>query len=125
MASGDFVTKRIGDNLLKGWTLLGDNCPQGCNVPLMRSRDKKSLVCCRCDTDFMNQISLTAPNEGNVAAEKNDTPRIDGMKNVDLLGALDRKLVWLEELFANTTSISDLHLMVDLITKINTLKKQL
>lgn len=58
MQQTDNATKKIGENLLKGWTLLGEVCPAGCNVPLMRSRDNQHVICCACDKDFV-QIPST------------------------------------------------------------------
>ena len=50
--SGD-ASKDMGVLLLAGWAMLEDTCEQ-CYVPLMLSRDKKSLICTQCQTDFKN-----------------------------------------------------------------------
>jgi uncharacterized Zn finger protein (UPF0148 family) len=41
----DSVTKKMGDYLLKGWTMLQDSCPQ-CAVPLMKKDDNTICVSC-------------------------------------------------------------------------------
>ena len=45
---------RLGDYLLKGWTMMGDvceDCPQG--IPLMRSKAQDQLICVACMKDYL------------------------------------------------------------------------
>ncbi|UKJ89390.1 hypothetical protein MACJ_002640 [Theileria orientalis] len=59
----DEITQKMAGLLLKGWTMLSDNCTMCTEVPLMRSRDGSS-VCCKCSTltpsnsrDKRNEVS--------------------------------------------------------------------
>lgn len=42
------IHEKLGNLLLKGWTMLGNSCPQCMETPLMRSKDKK-IYCGKCD----------------------------------------------------------------------------
>lgn len=129
MSSKDSSTKQIGEYLLKGWTLLGDNCPNGCNVPLMRSRDKKHLVCCGCEVDFLHQVipsgaepsmSLMHPEPSSVTQGPSTSCEKSSLGSI-----VDKKLAWAAEQIQGSTSISDLLSLVDLATKLMNLRKQL
>ena len=41
----------MGVLLLQGWAMM-EACCEECNVPLMRSRDKKQEVCVQCNKDY-------------------------------------------------------------------------
>ena len=129
MSSKDSSTKQIGEYLLKGWTLLGDNCPNGCNVPLMRSRDKKHLVCCGCEVDFLHQVipSATEPSMSLMHREpSSETQARSPFCEKSSLGPIiDKKLDWAAEQIQGSTSISDLLSLVDLASKLVNLRKQL
>jgi uncharacterized Zn finger protein (UPF0148 family) len=117
------ASKKIGEYLLKGWTMLGDNCPNGCNVPLMRSRDNKSLLCLGCDTDFLARAAEVVavseePMNGTVGKQISSS-------NVNALDVIQSKLDWVVQKISETQSISDLHSMVDLATKLVVLRKSI
>jgi uncharacterized Zn finger protein (UPF0148 family) len=117
------ASKKIGEHLLKGWTLLGDNCPNGCNVPLMRSRNNKSLVCLGCDTDFLAQAT-----EVSRASEKGSNSVNEYTKesvHADSESVLGSKFAWLIARISETESIADLHSMVDLANKLLVLRKSI
>ena len=42
------ASQQLGVLLLQGWTML-EECCDDCNVPLMRSRDKKQELCVQCN----------------------------------------------------------------------------
>mmetsp|Transcript_125600 Transcript_125600/g.268036 ORF Transcript_125600/g.268036 Transcript_125600/m.268036 type:complete len:295 (+) Transcript_125600:80-964(+) len=46
VASSDKQPAKIAKYLLKGYCLLNEYCPNGQNVPLVRSRDGKLICCC-------------------------------------------------------------------------------
>ena len=116
------ASKKIGEYLLKGWTMLGDNCPHGCNVPLMRSRDGSSLVCYGCDTDFLARAAEVAEST-TIPNEKSNVFILAG--DGKLRSSLDSKLAWLSTQIESTNSISELHSMVDLANKIIILRKSI
>lgn len=45
------ISGKMGALLLKGWALMGENCPICCDVPLMRSKEKE-YKCMRCERMF-------------------------------------------------------------------------
>ncbi|GIM04876.1 hypothetical protein Vretimale_9374 [Volvox reticuliferus] len=46
------TSKRLGALLLRGWAMLGENCPD-CQVPLMKERASNERLCVNCDTTFV------------------------------------------------------------------------
>eukprot|EP00798_Chlamydomonas_sp_ICE-L_P015796 gene15796-21920_t len=50
MSSKD-VSKDMGQLLLKGWTMLAENCPP-CQVPLMRDPKSKDRLCVNCKKSY-------------------------------------------------------------------------
>jgi hypothetical protein len=49
-ARSNAVSKRLGEKLLAGWTMLDTTCDAGCGVPLMRSRPPNPItLCVSCD----------------------------------------------------------------------------
>ncbi|GLI60718.1 hypothetical protein VaNZ11_002818 [Volvox africanus] len=46
------TSKRLGALLLRGWAMLGENCPE-CQVPLMKERTSHERLCVNCDTTFV------------------------------------------------------------------------
>jgi len=99
--------------------MLGDNCPQGCNVPLMRSRDKKALVCLGCDTDFLAEAAskpapLTTKQGEGVSVSSSDLTMV-----------VDSKIAWIASEIARTSSIAELSSLVDLASKLIALKNSL
>ena len=132
MSSSDLATKRIGENLLRGWTLLGENCPGGCTVPLMRSRDKKQLVCCGCEVDFLNQevsratlVPEVVVSQANQAHSSVSTGVKAGVDRSELSSVLDGKLAWLSKQIEISTSVVDLAQMVELASKLLELRRTL
>ncbi|BAM42462.1 uncharacterized protein TOT_040000829 [Theileria orientalis strain Shintoku] len=70
-SKNDEITQKMAGLLLKGWTMLSDNCTRCTEVPLMRSRDGSS-VCCKCSArtpsnvrDKRNEFSY--PDEVNTS----------------------------------------------------------
>ena len=112
-------SQKIGDFLLKGWTMLGDNCPHGCNVPLMRSRDKRSLVCLGCDTDF---LAGNASEQTSLAPTENKAPK---KEDYGLNEVLDRTLCWVVSEMDRSTSVSELSGLADLAAKLLALKNSI
>jgi hypothetical protein len=99
--------------------MLGDNCPHGCNVPLMRSRDKKSLVCLGCDTDFLAQ---TEPEKASVnQKEGKQLPSGES----DLAAVVQSKLQWVACEMSRTSSVPELCNLADLATKLLALKNSI
>lgn len=49
----------MGQLLLQGWAMLEETC-EDCNVPLMRSRDKKQEMCVQCGVDLKNPAAPKA-----------------------------------------------------------------
>ena len=123
----DSASKRIGEHLLQGWTMLGDSCPNGCNVPLMRSRDKKSLVCLGCEVDFLHQaekvVEISKAPINVTESAPSCSPQMDS--HFTLLSSLDSRLDWISEQIAKSTSVSDLNHMVELASKMVALRKAL
>ena len=96
--------------------MLGDNCPHGCNVPLMRSRDKKSLVCLGCDTDFLANIPA---ENGPLKAEQ--PLKIEKM-STNFGTIVDSKLSWVMGKIEKSISTAELSELVDLASKLVALK---
>ncbi|KAJ1980546.1 hypothetical protein H4R34_002417 [Dimargaris verticillata] len=48
MSSLDSVTTALSQYMLKGWVLTDTECPNGCGVPLVRTKDNSQSVCVRC-----------------------------------------------------------------------------
>ncbi|KAJ1959204.1 hypothetical protein IWQ62_004704 [Dispira parvispora] len=44
----DSVTRRMSEYMLKGWVLTDQECPNGCGVPLMRTKDHSETFCAGC-----------------------------------------------------------------------------
>ena len=114
MSSNHDATKKIGENLLKGWTLLGDVCPKGCNIPLMRSRDKQHLICFACDTDFMqpeNEGTNVEPHSPASNAAQDSTmggkPSTSRSKKA-IKNSVDSKLEWIAKRLEQTENITEL-----------------
>ena len=111
-------SQKIGDFLLKGWTMLGDNCPHGCNVPLMRSRDKKSLVCLGCDTDFLAEKQCeSTTSKSEVVSKQSLSPSFGAV--------IDSKLEWVVQEINKSSSVSDLTTLVELATKLVALRNSI
>ena len=117
--TSDSPSKLIGEYLLKGWTLLGENCANGCNVPLMRSRDKSSLVCVSCGTDFLKAKPAAAVEVA--PASKCDT-KVPAISTPNLSAVLDAKIEWIMREIEVSKSVSDLSALVDLLSKFLTLR---
>ncbi|KAH3732365.1 hypothetical protein Pelo_16803 [Pelomyxa schiedti] len=84
------VSGRLGELLLKGWTMLAETCPVcvDAGVPLMRERRTMKMLCVKCGTHFQpqraqqqqpatpqpenNYSSTTSPSE---APTNNETPK--------------------------------------------------
>ena len=64
MSSSDAVSKRIGERLLRGWTLRADACPRD-NTPLMGSRDGQ--LYCACEDRIINGMLACALRGGRRA----------------------------------------------------------
>lgn len=47
VASSSNTSKSMGDYLLRGWTMLADNCPR-CKIPLMRKPEAGTMHCVSC-----------------------------------------------------------------------------
>jgi uncharacterized Zn finger protein (UPF0148 family) len=103
------ATNKIGEHLLRGWALLGDSCPHECNVPLMRSPDKKSLICFGCGTDF---LAVAADLAATDSREKDEAPASNKSDGVDcpsiLRDAVREKLGWCASQVSNSTNVDDL-----------------
>eukprot|EP00698_Gefionella_okellyi_P023991 TRINITY_DN8350_c0_g1_i1.p1 TRINITY_DN8350_c0_g1~~TRINITY_DN8350_c0_g1_i1.p1 ORF type:complete len:286 (-),score=65.24 TRINITY_DN8350_c0_g1_i1:49-858(-) len=55
----DNVSAAMGQYLLKGWTMLSDVCPNpDCNVPLMRERGSKRMLCVSCEQWVVREEDL-------------------------------------------------------------------
>jgi uncharacterized Zn finger protein (UPF0148 family) len=125
------ATKKIGENLLKGWTLLGDVCPAGCNVPLMRSRDKQQLICCACDRDFNKELpsseSGTTKETAQEIADRFDCPgrSLESACIPMLRNAVDEKLEWAAENIRASNSIDEMQTLISLTVQLLTLKREL
>lgn len=132
MSSNDATSKKMGENLLRGWTMLGENCPNGCLVPLMRSRDKSQLVCVACDVDF-NRPVQTQPQECKPVQPATIAPASDSnlmsstSETASFISSLNAKLSWVKNLIDASSSVHDLSdlvalatQLVDLRTKLNT-----
>lgn len=108
----DSASKRIGENLLKGWTLLGDNCPDGCNIPLMRSRDKFHLICCECGKDFLETKKATSSSSPDgILPDPSLGDECDSKiapNNFALKKSVESKIKWISNLIDSTSSVSDL-----------------
>ncbi|KAJ3022905.1 hypothetical protein HKX48_004949 [Thoreauomyces humboldtii] len=78
-AQGDIASKRIGQKMLQGWTLLDENCPtETCfGIPLMKSREKRK-VCVMCDGKPPAAPPVVAPTpakpEAVLTSVKRDGP---------------------------------------------------
>ena len=118
MAS-DSPSKLIGEYLLKGWTLMGETCSKDCNVPLMRSRDKSSLICVGCGVDFMKKPLLKSDEEIHAT---NSQVQSD---SDNLLSVVDGKIKWLVSEVAASTSLEHLNVLVDTLSKFVTLRKNM
>ncbi|KAJ1652266.1 hypothetical protein IWQ61_007359 [Dispira simplex] len=44
----DNITRRMSEYMLKGWVLTDQECPNGCGVPLMRTKDHSETFCAGC-----------------------------------------------------------------------------
>ena len=99
--------------------MLGDNCPNGCNVPLMRSRDKKSLVCLGCDTDFLAERTAEP-----ASVDRNDQGK-SSANHTDLASVVDSKIAWVASEMGRTSSVAELSSLADLASKLVALKNSL
>jgi uncharacterized Zn finger protein (UPF0148 family) len=48
---------RMGELLLKGWTMLGSSCDE-CNVPLMRNKQMDE-ICVVCEKNYRKDLQKT------------------------------------------------------------------
>lgn len=120
----DSASKRIGENLLKGWTLLGENCPDGCNIPLMRSRDQSKLVCCECSKDFLKIEEKSTFREDKVILMKSSEAEKDS-PSLYLQRAVDSKISWMADKIEKTCSVTDLADFVEVASKLVKLRGEL
>ena len=128
--SSDSASKKIGENLLKGWTLLGDVCPEGCNIPLMRSRDQKHLVCCGCEKDFLavkETVMKSCKNQDLLMDNRTDNSPENNSKGSfpKLISALDSKICHIATMIENTSSLSEIGEMVDVASRLVRLRREL
>jgi uncharacterized Zn finger protein (UPF0148 family) len=70
------TTKQLGDLMLQGWTMLGETCPNGCQIPLMLKKSTGEKRCVGCPLQLVPIIdpqlpTLASPTRG-VQAFKND-----------------------------------------------------
>lgn len=72
--SSDRISKRLGELLLQGWTMLNDSCAYGCPAPLMRNPRDLRKLCVACDR------YMTTPEE-MAAAEEKDAEKERAAKN--------------------------------------------
>lgn len=125
------ATKKIGENLLKGWTLLGDVCPAGCNVPLMRSRDKQQLICCACDRDFnkeqpSSESGTTKETPQEIASRSHcEEGSLESACIPVLRKAVDDKLEWAAENLCASNSIDEMQTLISLTVQLLKLKREL
>ena len=102
------VDKKLGDLMLRGWTLLQDSCPlKSCNCPLMKSPDGQKY-CVNCEMwqfdnkkaekkKFTDLVRLQGKKDLNVKNMKN-TELVESKKlnnippNVDSIKAVDELL---------------------------------
>jgi len=78
----DQVSKKLGDKLLMGWTLLGEVCPS-CGAPLMRDHAKK-MHCLSCDTLVItnaefdpNKHQVIPPGQKSLPIPPKVQPKVD------------------------------------------------
>lgn len=119
------ATNKIGEHLLKGWTLLGDSCPNECHTPLMRSPDRKSLICFECNTDFLanahaatqHQQVISKASEGTDGAKpgSSEIPDRHGDVSSSLLAVVDDKIHWAVQKLATTENVEELQQLSALI----------
>ena len=57
----------MGVLLLQGWAMM-EACCEECNVPLMRSRDKKQELCVQCNKDFKAAPASTTKQDAEKEA---------------------------------------------------------
>lgn len=74
--SRDAVSKKLGEKMLEGWTLLGATCSESAcsGTPLMHSlKDPSRLVCMSCDKEY-KKTGFGTIEAGSAKEMKNSTP---------------------------------------------------
>lgn len=61
--------------LLQGWTMLEECCDQ-CNVPLMRSKDKKQELCVECKRNYVPEVKAPVKNTAAPQTEQIVTTKV-------------------------------------------------
>ncbi len=115
---GQMASNKIGEHLLKGWTLMGESCPLECNTPLMRSPDRKSLICFSCNTDFLTYANAPTHHsdpkldggEGQKKAVTSPVPHHDSGtdSSSQLRVKILNKLDWASDSLAVSTNVDEL-----------------
>lgn len=63
------IENEMGSYMLKGWVMMNECC-SSCNVPLMRTKDRSSIICVGCNTDFAKDVAERVTHvESNVETE--------------------------------------------------------
>lgn len=55
------MEKLLGDHMLRGWVLLAESCPVGCNVPLVQNKNTGLRKCVQCNFESSKAEAANKP----------------------------------------------------------------
>ena len=118
------MEKLLGDHMLKGWILLADNCPKGCNVPLVQQRQTGLKKCVQCSYEKIKHSGIeTIPQPEPIGFRKSDTtatiaqndtnPEISSIK-----AALSKQLMLQAQQLNSLTTAGEIKEHLDVIERL-------
>jgi uncharacterized Zn finger protein (UPF0148 family) len=118
------MEKEIGNYMLKGWTLLGDSCAYGCNVPLLWHKNSGEFICVSCRKSDPRNLLNDDTSHLNVEPAKDEQENKSSASN-DILQNLWKKLSTLSREIESSEDAHKVSLAIDMTQSLIKIIKEL
>jgi uncharacterized Zn finger protein (UPF0148 family) len=114
----------LGDHMLKGWILLADTCPKGCNVPLVQQKTSGMQKCVQCNYEQSKQgiIRDSGPSKqlrvDDIGSKSHPTESVEDSACASAKGSIAKQLVLQAEQLSYLTTRQEIREQLDVIDRL-------